>query len=155
MWNVLSHTTNYEFLKIGFIIIFTLAFVLQGLMIIKHIYNTTLKKINQPSQVNIAHKMVKKMLELNILSQEQVFDFMQMNQEQQSQFVQEQMRLMNEQQQLLFTQQMDNEMMHMMNTGIEFGGMNPDLNLNPSMNQMMEQMNHFNDFGGSGGMGMF
>ena len=61
-----------------------------------------------------------------------------------------------------FSQQM--EIDRLMSTGIEFGGFNSDLNLNPGMmNEHFNNMhsshdfNNFNNFGGGmgGGMGMF
>ena len=52
---------------------------------------------------------------------------------------------MDQNHQNLFMQQMQlnqMEMDRMMSTGIEFGGVNPDLNLNPTMlNEHMNQMN--------------
>ena len=48
-----------------------------------------------------------------------------------------------------FMEQMQQDMQTAMNmaTGIEFGGANPDPNLNPGMQHMMDQMNNFNNFG--------
>ena len=64
--------------------------------------------------------------------------------------MQEQQRFLAEQIQNLDQQQLQTlqtmEAFQNMSTGIEFGGWNPDLNLNPSMQHDIDQMNHFNDF---------
>ena len=98
------------------------------------------------------------------LSDEDMSAFMNQMSEQQRLLFQN----MNSQQQASFLRQM--EMDRLMSTGIEFGGFNSDLNLNPSMlnnhfndmnnmNHMdhMNSFNNFNNFGGGmgGGMGMF
>lgn len=64
--------------------------------------------------------------------------------------MQEQQRFLAEQIQNLNQQQLQNlqamETFQNMSTGFEFGGWNPDPNLNPGMQHDMDQMNHFNDF---------
>lgn len=64
--------------------------------------------------------------------------------------MQEQQRFLAEQIQNLNQQQLQNlqamETFQNMSRGFEFGGWNPDPNLNPGMQHDMDQMNHFNDF---------
>ena len=66
-------------------------------------------------------------------------------------FLNNQIHLMNRDQQIMFMHQMNmnqQEMHRLMSTGIEFGGFNTDINLNPGMlnNQMMHQnMNQMHD----------
>lgn len=89
------------------------------------------------------------------LSEEELNTFQSMNEQMQMNFMQTCLREM-EQNQLNFTLEQMNfqqqEINRLMSTGIEFGGFNPDINLNPGMN--MEQHNHMdnNNFGGPGGM---
>ena len=66
-------------------------------------------------------------------------------------FLNNQIQSMDTAQQEMFMHQMNlnqQEMHRLMSTGIEFGGFNTDINLNPGMlneQMMQQQMNHMND----------
>ncbi|MCD7839265.1 MAG: hypothetical protein LUG46_01410 [Erysipelotrichaceae bacterium] len=54
-------------------------------------------------------------------------------------------------QQMLQNMQMQQaEMARLMATGIEFGGLNSDINLNPGQQMQQQMMNQMNNFGGPG-----
>ena len=82
------------------------------------------------------------------------YDMMQMHDHMQRQQAQESIRQIN-----AFTQQMTEDAMRaaeqarLDNTGIEFGGHNTDLNLNPGMHfQQDSMMNHMDSFNNGSGM---
>ena len=81
----------------------------------------------------------------NMIDEEQFINAQYMQQQEFQNFINQQIQIMDQNHQDLFMQQMhlnQMEMDRMMSTGIEFGGMNPDLNLNPTMlNEHMNQMN--------------
>lgn len=81
----------------------------------------------------------------NMIDEEQFINAQYMQQQEFQNFINQQIQIMDQNHQDLFMQQMhlnQMEMDRMMSTGIEFGGINPDLNLNPTMlNEHMNQMN--------------
>ena len=96
------------------------------------------------------------LLNQHIIDLAQYNQMMAMNNMQQDMIIQQQIQQMDQEQQRLFYEQA--EQAHLSATGIEFGGYNPDINLNPGMS-FQEQSNYdyeppmdigggFNDFGG-------
>ena len=97
-------------------------------------------------------------LKHGFITEAEYIDFQCMDNQRQMEWMNEQFRQMNEMQQQQFMMEMhlqQAEMARLMSTGIEFGGFNPDINLNPGQqmmqNDIMNQMNNNN----MGGPGMF
>lgn len=85
----------------------------------------------------------------NMIDEEQFINAQYMQQQELQNFINQQIQSMDQNHQDLFMQQMQlnqMEMDRMMSTGIEFGGMNPDVDLNPSMmNEHINQVNQMNN----------
>lgn len=85
----------------------------------------------------------------HMIDEEQFINAQYMQQQELQNFINQQIQIMDQNQQNLLMQQMQLNQMEidrMMSTGIEFGGMNPDVDLNPSMmNEHMNQVNQMNN----------
>lgn len=86
---------------------------------------------------------LKEMLNKNIITNNQFNQMKFADFHKQQDFINSQLNLMNENQMNDFSQFMKDS--QMMATGMEFGGFNSDLNLNPAQHDMLNQMDHMND----------
>lgn len=100
---------------------------------------------------------INQLFSYGFINEHQKLEFMNMQTNEQQLFLQQQIAQLDAQQSQFFMENMNMEqqnMFHMMETGIEFGGMNTDLNLNPMqhdiINQQMNDINNNNNFGGPG-----
>lgn len=105
--------------------------------------NNTHKKAQQ----NLNTKDILEFLFKNgAINEEQYVNAQYMQQNEFQNFINQHMQTMNQQQQDMFMQQMNlnqMEMNRLMSTGVEFGGFNSDINLNPGMlNEQFNQMNN-------------
>lgn len=81
------------------------------------------------------------------ISRQQLARLQAMTDSEQSRQLLQLMQQMQWNQQFMEQMQQDMQTANNMATGVEFGGTNPDPNLNPGMQHMMDQMNNFNNFG--------
>lgn len=107
-------------------------------------------RVNKKSQIENTKKTnlmyyAKSFQEHNLITQQQLTDMQNMNLQQQQ--MQQQMQQQVQQQVQQQMQQQVHEDAINAATGIEFGGVNPDINLNPGLQNQLNELNNINDFG--------
>lgn len=129
-----------------YIILFLMIFI--GLSFVVDYFIKNLKKSGNHSKQQSFNQsdyqsVLRYLYEQNQITHEQMMQAENLSMQEQQHFLAEQIQNLD-QQQLQNLQAM--ETFQNMSTGFEFGGWNPDPNLNPGMQHDMDQMNHFNDF---------
>lgn len=119
-------------------------------------------RVNKKSQIENTKKTnlmyyAKSFQEHNLITQQQLTDMQNMNLQQlqmeMNRITESVNRQMN-QMEIDHQQQMQQQMQQQVHedainaaTGIEFGGVNPDINLNPGLQNQLNELNNINDFG--------
>ena len=127
-------------------------------------------RVNKKSQIENTKKTnlmyyAKSFQEHNLITQQQLTDMQNMNLQQLqmemnriTESLKQQMNQMEIDHQQQMQQQMQQQVQQQMQqqvhedainaaTGIEFGGVNPDINLNPGLQNQLNELNNINDFG--------
>lgn len=119
-------------------------------------------RVNKKSQIENTKKTnlmyyAKSFQEHNLITQQQLTDMQNMNLQQlqiEMNRITESLNRQMNQMEIDHQQQMQQQMQQQVHedainaaTGIEFGGVNPDINLNPGLQNQLNELNNINDFG--------
>ena len=119
-------------------------------------------RVNKKSQIENTKKTnlmyyTKSFQEHNLITQQQLTDMQNMNLQQlqmEMNRITESLNRQMNQMEIDHQQQMQQQMQQQVHedainaaTGIEFGGVNPDINLNPGLQNQLNELNNINDFG--------
>ena len=125
--------------------------------IINIIYRVNKKRqIENTKKTNLMY-YAKSFQEHNLITQQQLTDMQNMNLQQlqmEMNRITESLNRQMNQMEIDHQQQMQQQMQQQVHedainaaTGIEFGGVNPDINLNPGLQNQLNELNNINDFG--------
>lgn len=119
-------------------------------------------RVNKKSQIENTKKTnlmyyAKSFQEHNLITQQQLTDMQNMNLQQlqmEMNRITESLKQQMNQMEIDHQQQMQQQVQQQVHedainaaTGIEFGGVNPDINLNPGLQNQLNELNNINDFG--------